>query len=241
MNLPPQISYHYPCPDGVFAALAAHLRFSVAAQKVIWVPNAVYAPKQVNDLQLQVSQELRRIFEYIEDADLWRWKLPDSKAFHAGLSSLNLEYDANINPKVFRQLCQLDLKQVINKGKAALQEQAQQIAAVLKTSFVVTLGGASDNQKHWGSCLAVRTDSSLAKLRSSIGNALAEASSSQGLRAIGVVAYVEDAMQNPTKIKVSLRSIGDEDTTAVSQAYGGGGHKNASSFVTDISEFESWS
>lgn len=54
MNLPPQISYHYPCPDGVFAALAAHLRFSVAAQKVIWVPNAVYAPKQVNDLQLQV-------------------------------------------------------------------------------------------------------------------------------------------------------------------------------------------
>lgn len=48
-------------------------------------------------------------------------------------------------------------------------------------------------------------------------------------------------MQNPTKIKVSLRSIGDEDTTVVSQAYGGGGHKNASSFVTDIAEFESWS
>lgn len=48
-------------------------------------------------------------------------------------------------------------------------------------------------------------------------------------------------MQSPTKIKVSLRSIGDEDTTAVSQAYGGGGHKNASSFVTDVQEFENWS
>lgn len=62
---------------------------------------------------------------------------------------------------------------------------------MLKSAFVVTLGGAPDNQKQWGSCLAVKTDSSLAQLRSSIGNALAQASSSQGLRAIGVVAYVE--------------------------------------------------
>ncbi|KAL3157489.1 hypothetical protein ABBQ32_011953 [Trebouxia sp. C0010 RCD-2024] len=58
MNWPPQILYHYPCPDGVFAALAAHLSFSVTAQKVIWVPNAVFAPRQVNDLQLQAGQTL---------------------------------------------------------------------------------------------------------------------------------------------------------------------------------------
>ena len=54
-NAIPLISYHYPCPDGVFAALAAHLSFSGAAQKVVWVPNAVYAPKQLGDLQLQVD------------------------------------------------------------------------------------------------------------------------------------------------------------------------------------------
>ena len=47
-------------------------------------------------------------------------------------------------------------------------------------------------------------------------------------------------MQDSTKIKVSLRSIGDEDTTAVSQAFGGGGHKNASSFITDTAVFEGW-
>ena len=50
----PVISYHYPCPDGVFAALAAHLSFSSAAQKVVWVPNAVYAPKHLDALHLQV-------------------------------------------------------------------------------------------------------------------------------------------------------------------------------------------
>lgn len=54
-NAVPLISYHYPCPDGVFAALAAHLSFSSAAQKVVWVPNAVYEPKQLDDLQLQVD------------------------------------------------------------------------------------------------------------------------------------------------------------------------------------------
>ena len=59
-------------------------------------------------------------------------------------------------------------------------------------AFVVTLGGASEaNQKAWGQCLAVRADSSLAQIRSSLGNALAQASASQGLKAIGVIAYVE--------------------------------------------------
>ena len=52
---------------------------------------------------------------------------------------------------------------------------------------------------------------------------------------------VQEAMQDSSKIKVSLRSIGDEDTTVISQAFGGGGHRNASSFVTDTSAFRQWS
>lgn len=41
-------------------------------------------------------------------------------------------------------------------------------------------------------------------------------------------------------LKVSLRSIGDEDTTSISQAFGGGGHRNASSFMLNSAEFENW-
>lgn len=100
---------------------------------------------------VQVTQDQRRLFEYIEDADLWRWRLPDSKAFHAGslmcntckclctlkdalllhlhmslastavhagLGSMELEYDANKNPDIFEQLCCLDLKQVIHQVPA---------------------------------------------------------------------------------------------------------------------------
>jgi hypothetical protein len=49
------------------------------------------------------------------------------------------------------------------------------------------------------------------------------------------------AMCDPSKIKVSLRSIGEnEDTTPISQVYGGGGHHNASSFICNTAEFEAW-
>ena len=51
---------------------------------------------------------------------------------------------------------------------------------------------------------------------------------------------LQEAMGDASQIKVSLRSIGDEDTTVVTQAYGGGGHRNASSCVVPVKEFESW-
>lgn len=47
-------------------------------------------------------------------------------------------------------------------------------------------------------------------------------------------------MGDPSKLKCSLRSIGDEDTTVISEQFGGGGHKNASSFILDAAEFEAW-
>ena len=38
---------------------------------------------------------------FVEDGDLWRWALPDSREFHAGVAALNLEYDVNKNPGIF--------------------------------------------------------------------------------------------------------------------------------------------
>lgn len=44
----------------------------------------------------------------------------------------------------------------------------------------------------------------------------------------------------PDMAKVSLRSLGREDTTAVSQAFGGGGHRNASSCIISQADFDRW-
>ena len=51
----PVVLYHYPCPDGVFAALAAHLHFRQSGLDVRWVPNRVFAPATVAGLILEVS------------------------------------------------------------------------------------------------------------------------------------------------------------------------------------------
>ncbi|KAK9827589.1 hypothetical protein WJX81_001665 [Elliptochloris bilobata] len=47
------ICYHYPCHDRAFAALAAHLHFKSTGGGPRFVPNRVYTPCMVGDLQLQ--------------------------------------------------------------------------------------------------------------------------------------------------------------------------------------------
>ena len=51
---------------------------------------------------------------------------------------------------------------------------------------------------------------------------------------------LQEAIHDETRVKVSLRSLGQEDTTVISQKFGGGGHRNASSFMTDTAIFNDW-
>lgn len=129
----------------------------------------------------------------------------------------------------------LDPEVLIKRGKVSLQEKQKLIDLTLDRSFVVSLG-----QGKFGQCLAVRADA-VANLRSELGNQLAAKSRDQGLRAIGAVVYVEEAMNDASMFKISLRSLGStEDTTEISQVYGGGGHRNASSFLLSVQSFERW-
>lgn len=56
------------------------------------------------DFAFAELQRVRRLFEYIEDVDLWRWRLPNSKAFSSGMKDLNLEFDVTSNPNLFQQV-----------------------------------------------------------------------------------------------------------------------------------------
>lgn len=68
---------------------------------------------------------------------------------------------------------------------------------------------------------------------------MAVLSKEAGMRAMGLLAYKMEGMED--KYQISLRSIGsNEDTTVISQVYGGGGHLNASGFSVSASELESW-
>ncbi|XP_057804169.1 uncharacterized protein LOC131019601 isoform X1 [Salvia miltiorrhiza] len=186
-------------------------------------------------------RRVRRLFEYIEDGDLWRWRLPNSKAFSSGLKDLNLEFDATLNPSLFQQLLSLELDSVISQGMSSLEDKQKKIEKVLELSYEITLGGGA-----FGNCLAVNADS-IQELRSELGNELALKSLKMDLRfvvlkvkldfalnseqfssflsfplsfifrGIGAVVYRVPELENDSLLKISLRSIGDEDTTPISQ------------------------
>jgi len=301
------VCYHYPCVDGVFAALCAHLHFTAAGQPVRYVPLTVYKKHDPSEIGLsgdetvymldfvgppgyavklaelckevqvldhhktamadlgevrpsnmkvvfdmersgasisrdffqpKLSDGAARMVAFVEDGDLWRWKVAGSKAFYAYLKTLDLEFDAVKNPGIFDQLLGIDVKHAIAEGERALEEQERRVDACLATSFVVQLGGESGKSRGWGQCLALMGDGP-EELRSDIGNKLASKSAAQGLRPSSVFAY-HVAELGPDSIKLSFRSLGDEDTTPVSLAYGGGGHARASSCNVPKTEFESW-
>ncbi|KAL4632961.1 hypothetical protein ACB092_04G087700 [Castanea dentata] len=314
------ILYHYPCPDGAFAALAAHLYFSATSLPALFFPNTVYNPikpqnlplheyeigdlylldfvgpsgfvqqlssivdrvvildhhktalsetsllppdnvskvidmersgatiafdyfkdKLINsnnhnhhDAHLGVYERVRPLFDYIEDGDLWRWRLLNSKAFNSGLKDLSIEYDVRSNPTLFQQLLGLDVESVITQGMLSLSHKQILIDDALNHSYQIALAAG-----RFGHCLAVDADS-ISELRSELGHQLATKSRNQNLRGIGAVVYRVPELENDQLLKISLRSVDSEDTTPISQEFGGGGHQNASSFLLSFAEFEQW-
>ena len=160
-----------------------------------------------------------------------------------------MDYNVQSNPQIFDQLLALSTTELIAAGQVALEREREFIEAALQRAFVIDLGGRQKNSEEgWGQALAVEIDSDFASIRSQLGNALAVKASSQeqGLKwGWGAVIYREKEMENndnrSTDVKVSLRSVagsGMDDTTVVSQVFGGGGHRNASAFLIDEGEFK---
>ena len=205
---------------------------------------------------LQLPQALRQAYAYVQDADLWSWKVEGSKAFGSGFKALNLELDVNKNTAAFQTLLDMSLDQLMATGAALLSQENDLIASALAGAFEVQLGGRRGAREGWGRALAVRIDEGMSKHRSRLGNELAALSASRGLKPIAVVAYRETGMADPSLIKLSLRGrdegegegeggntvaeASETDTTPISTAFGGGGHRLASSCIVPNSEFESW-
>jgi len=326
------VLYHYPCPDGAFAALAAHLYFSALRRPVSFYPNTVYNPIKVEDLPIEdfeviylldfvgphgfvntlcskdksvvildhhktamemleaneydhkncvkvidmnrsgatiaydffterllsenmgfamvstqeslqkssslvPEKDIQRVgllYKYVEDADLWRWILPDSKAFSSGLKDMQIEFSYKQNQRLFEQLLALDPRSVIDKGRDSLSHKQKLINEALEQSYEISIGNGK-----FGNCLATEVET-ISDLRSELGHQLASKSLELNLRPIGAVVYHVEELANNDILKISLRSIGSEDTTEISQAYGGGGHRNASSFMINRKEFKKW-
>ena len=168
------------------------------------------------------------LIKHIDDRDRWQFKLEGSKELHAALNSLK--------PWTFSQwdlLFHVDgirLEALKDEGRAILRAHNQHVQAALKQArncrIVVEKVGAEPEYEFDG--LAANAPAFLA---SDLASDLANKSGTFGL---------VWSMAGDGQIHCSLRSNGDYDVSAIAKAFGGGGHRNAAGFSTDIDILMSW-
>ncbi len=143
-------------------------------------------------------------------------------------------------------------KELVAEGVAVLRGQEQQVEVVAQTAEEVQIPGTERDfsqracarhlvggnfarsnrcdecaaQEKYGSpvplrCLAANS----CLLQSEAGALLAERSRKEGGAPMAVVWYFDGK-----RYKVSLRSVGDFDVSAIAKSFGGGGHRNAAAF-----------
>jgi oligoribonuclease NrnB/cAMP/cGMP phosphodiesterase (DHH superfamily) len=145
------------------------------------------------------------LLRYVEDQDLWSWKLPASEQVNAALAAYPRDFET------WSELAARSAAALAAEGEPILRAARVEIAQALQSAHPVQLG-------------ARRAEAVNARLhRSAIGHALAERAA-YGLP-WGVVYRVQGE-----RVDVSLYSIGELDVAKAAEGYGGGGHRNASGF-----------
>ena len=147
------------------------------------------------------------LVHYVEDRDLWRWALPDSKAINARVQA------ADYNFYVWNLLELLGLPLTIAEGKAILSYMDQLVAEIRAQVRLVEF----DEYKDVPFVMPPK------EVASEVLGALAETS----LFSLGCW-YRSDGTY-----EYSLRSRGNFDVSELAKTYGGGGHKNAAGFTRD--------
>lgn len=149
------------------------------------------------------------MLHYIQDRDLWAWRLPETRDFSTALRSAPFTFD------YFDQVRQ-DISALVRDGRAMNKLFDQQLADIIARPVQVDLQGCSLIG------LAVNCTPQFA---SEAGQKLAEKSGSFGMTWV---------VGERGQVFVSLRSIGSFDVSAVARHYGGGGHRNAAGFKTSL-------
>jgi oligoribonuclease NrnB/cAMP/cGMP phosphodiesterase (DHH superfamily) len=164
----------------------------------------------------------------IQDRDLWKWEIEESKDFTCGFHSVLQTMDIYNFEDLFDLYDELydnynliglytTIGNIINKNnnnryKIIVEEH-------LKCIDIFTF-----NNIKYNICII----NCMHEDASEIGNLISKNDNID-------FAVLWSYNHNKKEYRVSLRSCGDIDTTIISTQYGGGGHKNASGFTTKIS------
>jgi len=152
------------------------------------------------------GQQPPRFLEYIQDRDLWRWKLPYSKEFASAFDMVDFSYE-----EYEKFLTDSAVDNAQERGAYILAYSKTVISKIAKQAVPRKMGGKDTlvvNSSHW---------------MSEIGAALSPKCD------FAVIWYYD---HDTRQAKVSLRAHHeDADVSEIAKRYGGGGHRKAAGFV----------
>jgi len=158
------------------------------------------------------SAEVPAILRYVEDQDLWNWKLPDSQEVNAVIGS---------HPRSFEEwerLAATPVEQLAAEGVPILRAQRIEVEQALRHAHPVWLGRirveAVDARSH----------------RARIGHELA-------MRATYGTPCGAVYRLTGTQVDVSIYSVNEFDVSKLAAEFGGGGHRSASGFTVTLEEW----
>ncbi|PON93710.1 heat shock protein [Trema orientale] len=226
-----------PCEEDCPANLTFHLNVEKSSSMAVYEYfSAKLAETKHFDgmipslLESKDRDRVEMILKHIEDIDLCRWNLPDTKAFSIGLNEWRSKFNCLTNPYMYEQLMEIDSTDLIAKGNSYVSTREKGAEKLLDKVFKVRLG-----RGFYGECLGVRVDINT-NLVDEIGKKLSVRSAAAGHRPIGAVIYM---LRN--NLKMCLRSTDSSvDTSEVAKAYGGGGSSSSSSFIIRMDEYNQW-
>ncbi len=151
-------------------------------------------------------------YRYVEDQDLWNWKLVDSQEVNAAIGSYPRRFDD------WDQLAARPIESLAEEGRPIVRANRIEVDRAANIAHPVVLGKERIE--------AVNAH----QPRAAIGHRLAERArygKSWGLvyRVVG------------NRVDCSIYSMGDLDVSDVALRYGGGGHRNAAGFSVSLREW----
>lgn len=160
--------------------------------------------------EFEIPYLMAEVADYVEDRDLWKFELRDSKAFNAAIRSYGLTFK-DWDSFLEKQHAELPLE-----GEAILRYQSILIDDVCKRADLVTFAGIDR-------IFMVRCD--IHGIVSEVGGRLARS------RPFAVTFFDK----NKSTRVFSLRSDKDGmDVSEIAKRFGGGGHKHAAGFHMPI-------
>ena len=154
------------------------------------------------------EEEIPEILLYVQDRDLWRFELENSKEINAFIASL---------PKDFEEWDQFYTPEAYDAGRAIIRLQEKAIERRLKDVRMVEIAG------HTVPC--VNASENISELGSAMCEAYPDAPFS--------MSYCD---RGDGKRSYSLRSRNGFDVSEVAKAFGGGGHQASAGFSLEAPE-----